>query len=110
MDVEKMVNNSNKSSYFIVHLIVEGVELVRPVEGDASEASLLGDSYRRVGGAGGGGGLGQQGGGDGEGAEHCSAVRDNRVLSDQAGAQNTLGRRLLFQMLNISLIIKLFVI
>ena len=105
-----MVNNSNKSSYFIVHLIVEGVELVRPVEGDASEASLLGDSYRRVGGAGGGGGLGQQGGGDGEGAEHCSAVRDNRVLSDQAGAQNTLGRRLLFQMLNISLIIKLFVI
>ena len=92
MDVEKMVNNSNKSSYFIVHLIVEGVELVRPVEGDASEASLLGDSYRRVGGAGGGGGLGQQGGEDGEGAEHCSAVRDNRVLSDQVGAQNTVCR------------------
>ena len=92
MDVEKMVNNSNKSSYFIVHLIVEGVELVRPVEGDASEISFLGDSYRRVGGAEGGGGLEQQGGGDGEGAEHCSAVRDNRVLSDQVGAQNTVCR------------------
>ena len=90
MDVEKMVNNSNKSSYFIVHLIVEGVELVRPVEGDASEISFLGDSYRRVGGAEGGGGLEQQGGG--EGVEHCSAVRDNRVLSDQVGAQNTVCR------------------
>ena len=63
--------------YLVVHVVVEGVELVGPVEGDASEAGMLCDSDRWVGEDGGDGGGGGWGGGGGEGAEradHCSAV------------------------------------
>ena len=60
-------------SHLIVHVVVEGIELVRPVEGDTSQAGMLRDGDRWVGedGGDGGGGVGGEGA---EGADHCSAV------------------------------------